>query len=299
MFNLEGSVDRYLYVKPGKLSWHITSSLKAEKTLIDSGSVGESCPAHPSNFSINNQYINITNWRFNKAGENQDANNEEGGVIVRCALHDAVHGQWLFEQGREGLLQKEKVGALLCEKDKKGSFLFSLFDIEVQIEAAKWNVQATSRIAHMLSADFVQWIIRQANEGKWSKEDVGSIVCRKSADNKLILATLDRELQKQVAVFNKATTCSAVPFMDADFLQWLYQEAESGRWEKQMVFDAVVKEELDGKANFSPRINSGIQIFIVNDCNRFMIYIFHQPLNSQAVEAVEIIKVTKWGGLNF
>ena len=146
----------------------------------------------------------------------------------------------------------------MFRENKRGSITLSALDFDTQKKVANKNKQKVNEVAHLMSAEFCQWLIQMAIEGKWSKEDVGSIVCRKNADNKLILATLDRELQKQVAVFNKATTCSAIPFMDADFLQWVYQEAESGRWEKQMVFDAVVKEELDGKANFSPRIYSGI-----------------------------------------
>ena len=47
MFKLEGSVDRYLFVKPGWLNWSIRSSLDAEERFIESGSSGESCPAHP------------------------------------------------------------------------------------------------------------------------------------------------------------------------------------------------------------------------------------------------------------
>ena len=73
----------------------------------------------------------------------------------------------------------------------------------------------------------------------------------------MILATLDKETQRQVAAFNKIKTCSAVPYMDADFLEWLYQEAVDGRWKEKLVFDAVVKEELDGEACFSSRIKPG------------------------------------------
>ena len=54
--------------------------------------------------------------------------------------------------------------------------------------------------------------------------------------------------------------------MDADFLQWLYQEAVEGRWEQSMVFEAVVKEELDGKASFSPRIKPGKSIVNFLSC---------------------------------
>ena len=146
-------------------------------------------------------------------------------------------------------MKKEKVGALLCEENKEGSFLLLLMDIDVQIETAVWNAETTSRIAHFLSTDFIQWLINEANEGNWSKEEVGSILCRKNADNQLILATLDEETRRQVAVFNKVKTCSAVPYLEkeSDFLQWLYQEAVEGRWDQSMVFDAVVKETSDGK----------------------------------------------------
>ena len=169
---------------------------------------------------------------------------------MSCVYHFALFGSCTVDK------------RLLCEEDKEGSFLLSLSESVVQLEAAVWNVEATSKIAHMLSADFIQWLISQANEGNWSKEEVGSIVCRKNVDNQLILATLDKETQKRVAVFNKAKAISAVPYMDADFLQWLYQEAVEGRWDQPMVFEAVVKEELDGKASFSPRIKPGKSIYI-------------------------------------
>ena len=64
--------------------------------------------------------------------------------MVRCSVHNAVQSQWLVEQGREGLIEKEKVGALLCEEDKEASFLLLLMDIDVQIDAAVWNVEATA-----------------------------------------------------------------------------------------------------------------------------------------------------------
>ena len=89
--------------------------------------------------------------------------------------------------------------------------------------------------------------------------DISSIVWKMNTDRKLILATLDKKTQKQVAVSNKAKTISAVPYMDADFLQWLHQEAVEGRWDQPMVFEAVIKEEFDDeKESFSPRIKPGM-----------------------------------------
>ena len=184
MFKLESSVDRYLFVKPGyvMIRWIISSLSIEEQRFLLSGSAGESCPAHPSNFSLHRQSCNINNWMFNKAGENQDEKFEEGGVVVRCSVHDADHGQWLVEQGREGNMEKERVGALLCVEDKEGSSLLSLSDLENQTESAEWNREATIKIAHKMSPDFLQWLIEQADEGNWSKEDVDSIICRKDGD---------------------------------------------------------------------------------------------------------------------
>ena len=131
-----------------------------------------------------------------------------------------------------------------------------------QIEAVAWNRDATCKIAHMMGTEFVQWLISQALEGKWSQEDVGSVLCRKNAENQIILATLDEQTQKKVAVFNKAKTCSVIPFMEeqVDFLQWLYQEAVEGQWDHQMVFKALAKEEFDGSVVITARIKPGISL---------------------------------------
>ena len=70
------------------------------------------------------------------------------------------------------------------------------------------------------------------------------------------MATFDEETQKEVAVFNEKKTCSALPYMEkeGDFLRWLYKEADDGRWDQQMVFKELVKEEVDGKVNITTRI---------------------------------------------
>ena len=120
--------------------------------------------------------------------------------------------------------------------------------------------EKTIEVAHLMSSHFVQWLIQQANKGVWFKEDVDSIVWKMNADRQLVLATLNEETQKQAAVFNKAKTISAVPYMDTDFLQWLYQEADEGRWNQQMVFKALIKEEVDGKVNITTRIKAGSKI---------------------------------------
>ena len=160
----------------------------------------------------------------------------------------------------EGRWTKEEVANIVCREDNEGTTILSLMDFETQKELAFWQRERTIEVAHLLGAKFLQWLIDQALDGRWSQEDVSRVVCRRDSSNQLILSTLDEEIQKKVAVFNPAKTCNVVPYMDAGFLEWLYQEAEEGRWDKQMVFKALTKEEVDGKVNITTRIKSGSKI---------------------------------------
>ena len=109
--------------------------------------------------------VSIDNWQFDKVGDYRNTSFEEGGVLVRCSVHDAEHGKWLVQQGREGLMEKERAGKLLCEEDKEGGFLLFFSDGDTQIEAGLWNREATENIAHKLSAHFHQWLIKEASGG--------------------------------------------------------------------------------------------------------------------------------------
>ena len=270
-----GSPDCYLFVVNSR--WAIRSNIEAnDASYIMGANARNRCPAHPVNtFSKWHD-----NWMFNSRN-----GWEEGGVVIQCSVHD---DNWLLEQGlegsvgelnlsavvghllplmtkrkiaevkkmaEEGQFEKENVQAFFCEKSKHGTPIVSLLDVHTQRDMALWNKKRTIEVAHLMSGDFHKWLIQQANEGMWPKEEVGNIVCRKNVDNQLILATLDEETQKQAAVFNKAKTCSAVPYMDdkGDFLQWLYEEAEKGQWDQKMVFAALAKKEVDGKAIIATR----------------------------------------------
>ena len=89
----------------------------------------------------------------------------------------------MVQQGREGRIPKEKVGAYLCQEDKDGSCLLADLDVDLLQEVATWNPKAAGKIAHKLSLEFVQWLITQAKEDKWSEEEVASIAWR---ENKLL-----------------------------------------------------------------------------------------------------------------
>jgi len=180
--------------------------------------------------------------------------------------------QWLFKQRMNGHWKGKEVGSVVWRKNNEGIVIFSLLDFETQKQAALWNQEETNQNAHLTSVDFIQWLIMQARDGKWPKEDVASIVCRKNTDNKLVLATLDWETQKEIAMFDKAKTCDIVPYMEkeADFLKWLYQEAIEGRWDSEMVSKALIKEEVDGKVNISTRIRPEFELVSAGGAGDFI-----------------------------
>ena len=127
-----------LYVKPGEKTWSIAHRLNDTTIWLKGGLASQSCPAHPH--SSLNQHGDANNWKYWTKGDGYG----NGGVLLRCATHDAIHSKWLFDQGKEGHISKEKVGALLCEEDKDGSCLLSLLDVDVQLPLPFFRATCTS-----------------------------------------------------------------------------------------------------------------------------------------------------------
>ena len=169
MLKLDHSGSERLLLMDG-LNWVIKSSLKTEHKFLKSDDSGQICPAHPSNLTSGNPNLPLNSWRFNKMGEGQREILEDGHVIVRCSTHDAEHARWVVEQARLGELDKEKVGAFLCEPDYDGrAFLLSLLDAEIQKEVSPWNKNKTLEVVPFLDeGDFLPWLYQEAADGRWT-----------------------------------------------------------------------------------------------------------------------------------
>ena len=158
--------ERFLLMDGTK--WVITSSLKAEHKCLKSGESGQICPVHPSNFTTGNPDLPLNSWQFNKMAEGQDANLEDGHVILRCSTHNAEHARWVVQKARLGELDKGRVGAFLCEPDYKGVFLMSLLDVEIKKEVSWWNITKTLKVVPFLDeGDFLPWLYQEAVDGRW------------------------------------------------------------------------------------------------------------------------------------
>ena len=167
--------------------------------------------------------------------------------------------QWLLEEASEGRWDQKRASQIAWKENNK-VLNVSLLDLETQKKFAYWNQEETNRNAHLAGEDFVHWLIEQARKGKWPKKEVGSIACRLNNDNQLILATLDREVQREVSMFDPTTTCTVLHLMDQDFLQWVSTEAAKvgGSWDSQMVVKMLMgKEDGDENTNFTSKSQIG------------------------------------------
>ena len=98
-----------------------------------------------------------------------------------------------------------------------------------------------------MSKDFIQWLLAEVNEGNWVREDLAEALCQLTSDNKLRLAAVDEELQKQLATLNKTKTCLSVPMLGSRMQQWIYQEAKEGRWDRNEVFRVLKEVDAEGE----------------------------------------------------
>ena len=166
---------------------------------------------------------------------------------------------------KEGHWKKEGVHDLLCEEDDEGVVLLSRLQLNSQQEVAAWNQKRTLQIAHKMSPEFLQWLILEANEGdEWNSEELGAAFCELDEDRNLKLATFDEELQKKLSVLNKTKTCLSVPMLGSNIQEWLYQEALEGRWDQDMVFSVIERQETDGSVAVSPKTKNLSMILSVS-----------------------------------
>ena len=170
----------------------------------------------------------------------------------------------MVEVAKEGHWEKEEVHALLCEEDEEGVVILSRLQLNSQQEVAAWNQKTTAQIAHKMSPEFLQWLILEANEGRWNGEDLGAAFCELDANRNLKLATVDEELQKQLAVLNKTKTCLSVSLLGSRMQQWLYQEAHEGRWNQDEVSRVLEEVKTEGGTVITARVKQiGMQAFLV------------------------------------
>ena len=85
---------------------------------------------------------------------------------------------------------------------------------------------------------------------------MGEAFCQLDSDNRLKLATVDEELQTQLAIFNKTKTCLSAPLLGSRMQQWLYQEALEGRWDRDEVFRVLEEVKTEAGTVITARVKN-------------------------------------------
>ena len=174
MFKLVGS-GCHLYVRPGETIWSIANKLNGDNIYLRGGLANTTCPAHPSS-SLDHEG-EATNWEYYNYGV---YNWHKATLLLRCPTHDVANSTWLVEQGREGLIPKGKVGAYLCQEDKDGSCLLADLNVDLQQEVAAWNPEAAEKVAHKLSLEVLQWLIKQRMDGHFEGKEIECVVWKEN-----------------------------------------------------------------------------------------------------------------------
>ena len=160
-------------MRPGETIWSIANDLNSDCIHLRGGHATTTCPAHPS--SSLDQQGGASNWEYyDDYGDWRKAE-----LLLRCPTHDVANSKWMVEQGREGRIPKDKVGAYLCQEDKDGSCLLADLNVDLQKEVAAWNAEAAEKVAHRLSLEILQLLIKKRISGHFEGKELEYIVWKK------------------------------------------------------------------------------------------------------------------------
>ena len=240
MFKLVGS-GCHLYVRPGETIWSIANKLNGDNIYLRGGLANTTCPAHPSS-SLDHEG-EATNWEYYNYGV---YNWHKATLLLRCPTHDVANSTWLVEQGREGLIPKGKVGAYLCQEDKDGSCLLADLNVDLQQEVAAWNPEAAEKVAHRLSLEILQWLIKQRMDGHFDGKELGHVLWKENKEGTVAISQLYLETCKEVALWSPEETNNKAHLLNIDFIQWLITKAEEGKWSKEEVASIAWRENKEG-----------------------------------------------------
>ena len=169
-------------------------------------------------------------------------------VMLRIAPRMGVDFiRWIVREASKEKLDKKKVGKMISGKNKDGTIILALLDPEKKQEVAEFNREAVLNVAHLMDRRFIEWLLKEATEGRWDKKTVGKVVNRKCKDGSVVLSILDKVKQREGAVLNKEATLNVAHLMEMDFIEWIIDETFESRWDKEDVGDMVVRENKVGE----------------------------------------------------
>ena len=142
---------------------------------------------------------------------------------------------------RDGDWEDKDMGRRLLMSNKQGVAALSLLDFQTQQEVALWNKEATAQAAHLMPAQFLDWLVEEARQDKFTKEDVGGGLNIENKDGVTALSLRDVQWQKEVALWNKKATTMSIHLMPLDFQVWVIEQARQKIFEKADVCEGLLR----------------------------------------------------------
>ena len=142
---------------------------------------------------------------------------------------------------RDGDWEDKDMGRRLLMSNKQGVAALSLLDFQTQQEVALWNKEATAQAAHLMPAQFIDWLVEEARQDKFTKEDVGGGLNIENKDGVTALSLRDVQSQREVALWNKKATTMSIHLMPLDFQVWVIEQARQKIFEKADVCEGLLR----------------------------------------------------------
>ena len=120
-----------------------------------------------------------------------------------------------------------------------------------------WDQKAISQALLKISSELLQWILPQADEGNFDKDELASAVFDKSPDKRPVFSLFEEDTQKKLAVMNKTKTCQIILWLSSNLQKWIYQEAMEGRFDQDEVFKLLKRERTDEEEVLTLNIHPG------------------------------------------
>ena len=142
---------------------------------------------------------------------------------------------------RDGDWEDKDMGRRLLMRNKQGVAALSLLDFQTQQEVALWNKEATAQAAHLMPVQFIDWLVEEARQDKFTKEDVGGGLNIENKDGVTALSLRDVQSQQEVALWNKKATTMSIHLMPLDFQVWVIEQARQKIFAKADVCEGLLR----------------------------------------------------------
>ena len=137
-----------------------------------------------------------------------------------------------------------------------GKCFFTQMEVNQFARISVWNKWKTLQYLHLIKQECLEWVIQQAKEGHWDKDQV---VDAMSLNDEAVILKLPLDQQLDVLEWDKGsslrgpikhTALKEIHLLDEEHLTLLIQQSIMGKWDKTDVYSALIAKNENEEASF-------------------------------------------------